>query len=521
MTLINKNTLVAAALAAVFVLCGCEETPQTGPQATVEIRQDLPAKPTTGRHYAQTAWATVHRDSSNSDYVPLRPSPKVAVKWTALEGVALLVGPVIAPEGNLYVPSGRGAGHSNLHAFNSDGKLLWEAPAMKDLSDFDYAAVDCAPIVDSDGNIYAADSNQLWSFTSSGEQRWVADLPDQGVEGFFVTPVLSREGFAGGVSTDGKVAFFKRDSGEPAFPVLDLPGKRGPASQPTPPGLWAGGLMAPEFGRPLWDLAFGREIEVANTPAVHPETGRIFITAAGSEETEGVLYGIDTSPEGAFIAFTAPMGAGSGTSPAISPDGRLVYAIDDDGLMVAIDAFSGERVWEAADTMGQASPSVGPDGTIYSFNGIEGTIVAIHGDNGGIKWRRQYDFIAEDHLWWVPFIPRKTTVDGLITVTDNGLWVFFDLNYEIRGGELPYPQPRKVVVGQVDANTGELLAWFESRDTSGAFVVPDCDGSLYLTLSAAASSISYYGVNPKLPGFLQNDWKPQAGLVALAPIDKL
>ena len=75
-------------------------------------------------------------------------------------------------------------------------------------------------------------------------------------------------------------------------------------------------------------------------------------------------------------------------------------------------------------------------------------------------------------------------------------------------------------MGQLGANTGELLAWFESRDTSGAFVVPDSDGSLYLTLSATASSVSYYGVNPKLPKFLQTELKPQAGLVALAPIDE-
>ncbi|MCP4628906.1 MAG: PQQ-binding-like beta-propeller repeat protein [bacterium] len=520
MKLIKMYRLNAAALVAALVLFGCDEAQKPGSQATIAVPQELPAEPTTGTHYAQTAWPTVHRDSRNSDYVPLRPSPEVAVKWTALEGAALVVGPIIGPEGNLYVPSGRGTGTSNLHAFNRDGQLLWETPKMQDLADFDYAAVVCAPIIDSDGNVYAADSNQLWSFTPSGKQRWVVDLPIYGVEGFFITPVFSREGYVGGISTDGKVAFFKRENGESAFPVLDLPGVRGPASQTPPPGLWAGGLMAPEFVRPLWDLTFGREIEVANTPAVHPETGRIFITAAGSTQTEGVLYGIDTSPEGAAIAFTAPMGAGSGTSPAISPDGSLVYAIDDDGLMVAIDTATGERIWEAPDTMGQASPSIGPDNTIFSFNGIEGTIVAINGDNGVIEWRKQYDFIAEDHLTWVPFLPRVTTVDGLMTVTNNGLWAFFDLNYEISGNEQAYPQPRKVVVGQLDTNNGELLAWFESRDTSGAFMVPDSDGSIYLTLSGAASSISYYGVNPKLPGFLQNDRKPQAGLVALAPIDK-
>jgi outer membrane protein assembly factor BamB len=477
----------------------------------------LPASPVTGSHYAQTAWATVHRDSRNSDYVPLAPSANVAEAWTALDGAALLVGPVIGPEGHLYVPSGRGVGTSHLHAFSREGELLWETPPMRDASDFDHAAVVSAPIVDTEGRVYAADSNQLWSFEADGARRWVTDLPAHGVHGFFVTPVFSREGFVGGVSTDGKVAFFRREDGALALPVLDLPGVRGPASQPPPPGLWEGGLLSPDFVRPLWDLTFGREIEVANTPAVSPETGRIFITAAGVSEREGVLYGIDTSSTGARIAFSAPMGGGSGTSPTLSPDGRLVYAIDDDGLMVAVDAVSGRRVWEAPDTMGQASPSVGPDGAVYSFDGLAGTVVALDGRDGSILWRRQYDAVAAQELWRLPRLRPRATVDGILTVTDNGVWVFLDLNYEIRGGDQLYPQPRKVVVARLDAATGDVRAHFESRDTSGAFVVPDADGSFYLTLSGAASSIAYYGVNPRLPWFLRVWRRPQGGLVALKP----
>jgi outer membrane protein assembly factor BamB len=426
---------------------------------------------------------------------------------------------VIGPEGNLYVPSGRGEGTSHLHAFRRDGTLLWQAPAMQGVEDFDFAAVVCAPIVDTDGHVYAADSNQLWSFTANGEIRWVTDLREHGVEGFLVTPVFSGEGFVGGVSTDGKVAFFQRESGELAIPVLDLPGVAGPPSQPIPPGLWEH-MLSDRFKRPLWDLIYGREIEVANTPAVHPSTGRIFITAGGASASEGVLYGIDTTRTSASIAFTATMGAGSGTSPAISPDGRHVYAIDDSGVMFAFDTDSGEQVWAVSDTMGQASPSIGPDGVIYSFNGFEGTIVAVDGDSGDTLWSRQYNAIAEQHLQWIPGLARVATVDGLITVTDNGLWAFLDLNYMIGDGDQRFPQPRKIVVMHLDASSGEPLGWFESPDTSGAFVVPDTDGMLYLTLSGAASSISYYGVNEQLPFFLKSKLQPVGGLVALRPINR-
>lgn len=504
--------------ATALLLGGCSREPEP---FGVEIPavQPLPASPATGMHYAQTAWPTLHRDSSNSDYVPFDVSTRLRHAWGALDGAALLVGPVIGPEGHLYVPSGRGRGSSHLHAFSPEGDLLWQSPPMDSPADFDHGAVISAPIIDDAGNVFAADSNQLWSFTADGALRWTADLPAVGVHGFFVTPVFSQEGFVGGISTDGKLALFHRNDGTLAIPVLDLPGVAGPPSQDPPPGIWEGGMVAPEFVRPLWDVLNGRAVEVANTPAVHPVTGRIFITAGGATMNEGVLYGIDTTPDGARIAFATAMGAGSGTSPAISPDGRLVYAIDDAGVMVAVDTTSGDVIWQASDTMGQASPTIGPDGTIYSFNGIKGTVVAIDGSNGSVKWRRQYDAIAREHLPWRPLLKRSTTVDSIITVADNGLLLCLDLNYLLPFGDDPFPQPRKFVLAHLDLRDGTLLGWTETRDASSALVVPDSDGSVYISQGGIISSITHHGVDPRLPRLLRADRRPTGGLQALKPLE--
>ena len=449
--------------------------------------------------------------------MPISVSTRLVPAWNALDGAALLVGPVIGPEGHLYVPSGRGKGYSNLHAFSRDGALLWETPPMNTLADFDHAAVVSAPIIDADGNVYAGDSNQLWSFTADGVLRWVAELPAIDVHGFFVTPVFSHEGFVGGVSTDGKVVFFKREDGALALPVLDLPGVAGPPSQEPPPGIWQDGMIAAEFVRPLWDLLNGRAMEVSNTPAVDPRSGRIFMTAGGASSTEGVLYGIDTSSDGIVIAFATPMGAGSGTSPAISPDGRQVYAIDDAGVMVAVDGDDGHIVWQVENTMGQASPTVSPDGTIYSFNGMAGMVVAIDPVDGSIRWRRQYDGLAREHLPWRPLLKRSTTIDSIITVADNGLLLCFDMNYLLPFGDNPFPQARKFLLAHLDAADGALLGWVETRDASSAMVVPDHDGSVYLSLGGIISSVGHYGVDPRLPHLLRADRKPLAGLMALKP----
>jgi hypothetical protein len=125
---------------ALLLIAGCDKQPARF-HVAAPGPQTLPAEPATGTHYAHSAWATVHRDSGNTDYVPLRVSTAVEPAWTALDGAALFVGPVIGPEGNLYVPSGRGEGTSHLHAFARDGALLWETPPMRSRADFDHAAV--------------------------------------------------------------------------------------------------------------------------------------------------------------------------------------------------------------------------------------------------------------------------------------------------------------------------------------------------------------------------------------------
>ena len=58
---------------ALLLIGGCDKQPVRFPVAAPGP-QTLPTEPATGTHYAQSAWATVHRDSGNTDYVPLRVS---------------------------------------------------------------------------------------------------------------------------------------------------------------------------------------------------------------------------------------------------------------------------------------------------------------------------------------------------------------------------------------------------------------------------------------------------------------
>jgi outer membrane protein assembly factor BamB len=505
MQLLSRIGLIV--LTVLLTACGVgkEETSKTLPEPDLS----------TGKHYANTAWATVHRDSRNSDYTPFFVSANLRVKWEALDGAAIAIGPTIGPEGNIYITTGQGTGKSHFHVFNREGKVLWESAPQQTLDDLDYAAFMNAAAVDINGDVYVGDLNQLWAFHPDGTVKWVASVSAQGATGYIVTPIFSKEGHVGGITTDGKVIFFNRQSGVLAWPVLDLPGRGGPPGKPAPVGFMGGGLLEKKFIQPLWDLIWGWEIEVANTPAVHPETGRIYITAAGATPNTGVLYGIDTGPEALSISFSAPMGAGSGTSPALSLDGSFVCAADEAGIMYGVDAESGKVLWKATGTIAGASPAVGPDGTVYSYS--EGNIAAINGADGSLRWKVNYDSLAAEHLRESRLASRIARVDTIITVSAAKVWAAIDMDYGFMIGNQLVPLPQMTLVTAVDPADGRVINTTPVRDTCGAFITPTPDGTVYVSLGAFASSAQYFSLNQALPEELRVPGPLKAGLVAFEP----
>jgi outer membrane protein assembly factor BamB len=85
--------------------------------------------------YGQAPWASVHRDSRNSDFSPLVTSTRLVKRWSVLDGAALINPGVIGADGTHFMTSARGPGYSHLHAFSADGTLLWQSPAQKSAAD--------------------------------------------------------------------------------------------------------------------------------------------------------------------------------------------------------------------------------------------------------------------------------------------------------------------------------------------------------------------------------------------------
>ncbi|MBW2713904.1 MAG: PQQ-binding-like beta-propeller repeat protein, partial [Deltaproteobacteria bacterium] len=447
-----------------------------------------------------------------------------------LQGHPLFWAPIFSSDGNFYVSSGKGPGHSNLHAFTAEGELLWKSDPQTSLDDLDSYAIINAPVVDRNGHIYVGDINQLWAFYPDGKLKWVSDLTQYGIQYGFMTVVLSHKGSVGGISSNGKVIFLNAKDGKLKVPVLDLPGGQGPPAEDSPPRqLWAD-LMDPALKPIMFNLIQGWEMEVANTPALHPTLDRIYITAAGVEAGSGALYGIDLKKDRLEIAFTATMGGGSGTSPTVSHDGRQVYALDEAGHMVAIDAYTGKPLWETAEGGGgAASPSVGKDGRIYTAS--QSHLLAFRPD-GSPDFNYAYDDFCADQipavsgLWKFIFSQPVAFIDSLLTISPKEGWLNIVCGHHLlllptKSKRTRVPIPLLSTIVPIDLNSGAPIGEpLIIPETSEGFILPTMDGGTIVTLSGAISSIYYHALNPLLPKRFEVPNEPQAGLLMLEPVSR-
>ena len=494
-----------------------------GPPSIRQSKTDSNLSP----QYFDSLWPAGHRDSSNTDFVPIELGASFELKKHFLQGHAIFWPPTIGLDGTSYVVTGAPPGNSHLFAIAPDGEVLWSSKPQESLDDLDSFAIMNAPTIDAEGDLYVGDRDQLWAFKPNGDVKWVVDLKQYGVDWGFMTVVLSRQRYVGGVTTDGKVLFFWSHNGELAMPVLELPGGQGPAAADEAPEFLWKDLMDPELIPFLFNLIQGWELEVANTPALHPETGRLYITAAGATPDVGVLYGIDISDDALTIAFQAPMGGGSGTSPAISHDGSSVYAVDERGRMISLNAHTGKRLWQSKEGGGgSASPSIGADETIYTP--FQDGITAYTKD-GQVRWEKSYNALCQERLpepggiWNHVLSEPVAFVDSILTVGTQRGWMNVVCGYHLpkflsKSDRTRVPIPQESLFVTFDLATGEPVGdLLVLPETSEGFISPLPNGNVMITTSGAITSIFYYMVNRILPERLQVAGPPKAGLLLLEP----
>jgi outer membrane protein assembly factor BamB len=494
--------------------------------------------------YAHTSWTTLHGDAGNHKYVDTRLATAYTSKWLHLAGAALTAAPSIGPGGRIYQTVAQGPGHSDLYAFDTAGNVLWQAPAWTDGSGFDSCAGYQTPIVDRGGDLYVSDCNQMWAFHPDGSVKWVAPLPTAPAgsafqdpsrtvpDNSFVTAAFADEHSVVGATIFGQLVSYDRSTGAMNAPVQALPGGPGPAVAPPPASLWAGAdWIDPEITAPLWQIAFAGDVVSANTPAVDPRSGRIFVVATASDPTKGALYGIDLlhAPRGGYrfsIAFAAPVGQGSGSSPTLSPDGKHAYVTDNNGVLYSVNSRTGAVEWTAqTDSLAQ-SVTVGPNGRIYVAGSAD--MFAFDPD-GQQAWHTTFESLgsllpALPHTGiYATFGPAAGTPAGPMTITNGLLLDPMNVGYPftIPNTTITTPIAIKSVLVAINPNTGDVVRVLGSEaDSAGANTPVDADSRLILAPHSAFTTLTVGLaplVNPLLAPFGVHQLPALGGLEALAP----
>jgi outer membrane protein assembly factor BamB len=496
--------------------------------------------------YAPTGWSTLHAGPANRKYVDTLAAQSYVHRWSVLPGVAMSQAPVIGPQGHVYQTAALGPGHVNLYAFDESGRLLWKAPAWKDnATGVNGCAGFNSPIVDTQGDVYVSDCNKLWAFHRDGTLKWVINLPaapagspfqgppqDVPVNPFIVA-VFTRDGSVLGVTLFGQVVVVSRRDGHLEAPILQLPGSVGPAVPSPPASLFAGGFMDPALVNPLWQTGLAGDVVSANTPAVDESNGLVMVVATApppdqtSVSTSGDLYALRFTPGHAgqqgtvAIQFAAPVGAGSGSSPAIAPNDSQTYVTDNNGVLWAVNNTTGKVAWTASTDSVAQSVTVGPDGTVYVAGSAD---MFAFSQSGTQLWHTTFATTAAALL---PPAPQGSVLGGPIgqpsgpmTVTNNTLVEPMDFGYTFQGRGFP-PITIMTKLVAISRSTGAVLRVLGPEiDSAYANTVLDPRTGMILATHApfeTASAGLVSTVNPILAPLGLSMQQPVGGLEGLAP----
>ncbi len=399
-------------------------------------------------YLATSSWPGIHGGPYNSDFSFLEPGRgqvgSIRLAWRKLEGWAMLTAAIPDEDRQrVYVTIGQ-PDDGNLLAYgltedgeSPDSELLWTASDDQGRPVVDSAALAGSPLLDEEGNVYVADASSLWSFAPDGAFRWRAELPteetEQGpIHSTFVSPVFVPTGQVGGVTTAGRVLFFDRNTGE-KLADLPLPG----ILPPSPPED-ATGIAARLLERCVWvdaqdrpmmnDLLrlqylagfAGKGMAVSNTPTVvryeDDGTGRpwgaVFVpalleTADASGLQDLKLFRIEVRQlaDGSLEVVVppdfdglVPGGDGSATSPTLSPDGRLVFVGDDQDVLHAFDAESGQEVWQRRVGRMLGSVTVDSQTGDQVLVGTNDTLSVLDARTGEPVWSVSFTELARSRL---------------------------------------------------------------------------------------------------------------------------
>jgi len=459
-----------------------------------------------------TTFSAIHVDVANSDSVWGVAAPMFELDWVAEPAYFIGNGPLIDNKGNLYFSPQFYHG-DRVVLVSLDGKTgerRWAIEADDTISSASAAFILNDPDNPGQQIIYIVGFDQIMAVRPDGSKVWSKptglDLAkvDEGNKAALKFHSLNYHPATDSLITitkAGALFAFSRSTGDAIVPIDQVPGAPAVAGK----GTGVPGFILNRVD-PLMDEAFGKTDEgkslfssavsyiygsggiVTNFFSIDPDSSRIYIAATAADADDGTedgqselgaIYALDLveNKDGGLrfeILARKTFQGGTGSTPALSADGKRLYVSDNDGNVIALDRDLTE-IWRV--NVGEplvGSITVAPDnGEIYAVTKQDVIQLIDRGDHGAITWHGElngFDGYAN---------VDKQSNALTATVTANGVVVM------IGGGKSLIGQTLMLHMGMglLDRQTGKLRYFAEGREDSLAMSVVGADGSLYVAHS--------------------------------------
>lgn len=314
-----------------------------------------------------------------------------------------------------------------------------------------------------------------------------------------------------GVLMNGEVFALDRTTGKPVTTTFQLPCSPAMPSTSAQPPRWLvdrgnretdlsfGKLPSGEsIYESILEVIFGSDACVSNFFAIDQNTGNIFIAATAPDAHDGTRDGI--SEFGALYCLTlvevptdshdypyyypyryrfhlkntTSFHGGTGTTPSMSANGKVIYISDDEGTVFAIDSNNFETLW---------SVNVGEQVAASLAISADNHEIYVITETNIIKIKEQYhlgmDLPHSAIIVWYATLdayPDFININTLTpTITANGIAISMAAAITVNGKTLPINNG----MGLLDRETGKLRYYAEGRDDSIAATAVDRRGALY------------------------------------------
>ncbi|MCL1046151.1 PQQ-binding-like beta-propeller repeat protein [Shewanella electrodiphila] len=330
---------------------------------------------------------TLHSDTRNSDEVMSVTPPEMMMEWIADRNIISLEGGVFDQNSNIYTVPLDPVDDIYLVSINPDtGARRWHLPNKR-------IGQGGSPLIlpsikdDSNDIIYIGSYEYITAVDTQGNVIWDVETglkaPENAQEFDVHNFGLNYHANTNSVIAlyaDGHMVAHDRDTGRAIMAPFSLPGSPATAtdfkadySKLTP--LVENGLSKVFANSETFfgglNIILGGGHEVANYFGIDNNTGRLFVAGTAPDEVDGhtdelssygALYAIDlTQIDGEAnmsILWRKDFEGGTAATPTISFDGQRIYTADSVDNILAIDANSGELIWDFSTGSGQVIGSI-------------------------------------------------------------------------------------------------------------------------------------------------------------------